>query len=222
MLWLIFACTIPSMIVCWAAAFAVRRWGPRLGLVDRPGHRKIHAEPMPTGGGLAIWLGIVLPLAVGQVLLWGAAEAAGQSATRPPPRFPCPAFIAPHVPGLLHQSGKLWLLLAGGTVLMLLGLADDRRGLDWRLRLGVQTLVAVAMVCLGWRLSLFLDMPWLTGALSVLWIVGLVNSFNMLDNMDGLSAGVAAIAAAMLAAVMLLTPGPTTTSRSCSSPACCW
>ena len=49
-------------------------------------------------------------------------------------------------------------------------------------------------------------MPWLTGALSVLWIVGLVNSFNMLDNMDGLSAGVAAIAAAMLAAMMLLTP----------------
>ena len=42
----------------------------------------------------------------------------------------------------------------------------------------------------------------------MLWIVGLVNSFNMLDNMDGLSAGVAAIAAAMLAAVMLMTPRP--------------
>ena len=66
MFWLILGCTIPSMIVCWAAAFAVRRWGPRLGLVDRPGQRKIHAEPMPTGGGLAIWLGIVLPLAGGR------------------------------------------------------------------------------------------------------------------------------------------------------------
>ena len=43
-----------------------------------------------------------------------------------------------------------------------------------------------------------------------LWIVGLVNSFNMLDNMDGLSAGVAAIAAAMLAAVMLMAPDPET------------
>ena len=206
MLWLIFACTIPSLIVCWAAAFAVRHWGPRWGLVDRPGARKIHAQPMPTGGGLAIWLGVVLPLAIGQVLLWGAASA-GQwhsSATC----APLPGFIAQHVPGLLQQSGKLWLLIGGGTVLMLLGLADDRRGLDWRLRLGVQTLVAVAMVCLGWRLSLFLDMPWLTGALSVIWIVGLVNSFNMLDNMDGLSAGVAAIAAAIFAAVMLLTPRP--------------
>ena len=63
MLWLILGCMIPSMVVCWAAAFAVRRWGPRWGLVDRPGHRKIHATPMPTSGGLAIWLGIVLPLA---------------------------------------------------------------------------------------------------------------------------------------------------------------
>jgi UDP-GlcNAc:undecaprenyl-phosphate/decaprenyl-phosphate GlcNAc-1-phosphate transferase len=196
MLWLILGCTIPSMIVCWAAAFGVRRWGPQFGLVDRPGVRKIHAKPMPTSGGLAIWLGIVLPLLAGQIILWGLSGAA------------VPEFVAPHIPGLLHQSGKLWELLAGGTVLLLLGLADDRRGLDWRLRLAVQTAVAVALVCLGWRLSLFLDMPWLMGALSVLWIVGLVNSFNMLDNMDGLSAGVAAIAAAMFAAVMLLTPRP--------------
>jgi UDP-GlcNAc:undecaprenyl-phosphate GlcNAc-1-phosphate transferase len=91
---------------------------------------------------------------------------------------------------------------------MVVGLVDDRRGLDWRVRLGVQTLVAVVLVLCDWRLSLFIDVPVLTGLLSVLWIVGLINSFNMLDNMDGLSAGVAAIAAAMLAAVMLLAPEP--------------
>ena len=176
--------------------------GPRWGLVDRPGHRKIHSAPMPTSGGLAIWLGIVLPLAVGQAVLWAMPASAANH---------LPAIAADHVPGLLHQSGRLWELLAGGTVLMLLGLADDRRGLDWRLRLGVQTAVAIVLVSLGWRMSLFLDwlnMPWITGILSVVWIVGLVNSFNMLDNMDGLSAGVAAIAAAMLAAMTLLTPRP--------------
>ena len=201
MLWLIFGCTIPSMVICWLAAFGVRRWGPRLGLIDRPGARKIHARPMPTSGGLAIWLGVVLPLLAGQITLWAVAESPALSRL-------LPQFVAPHLPGLLHQSGKLWTLLAGGTVLMLLGLADDRRGLDWRLRITVQTLVAVTLVAAGWRLSLFIDMPWLTATLSVLWIVGLVNSFNMLDNMDGLSAGVAAIAAAILAAVMLLTPRP--------------
>ncbi|NLF09029.1 MAG: undecaprenyl/decaprenyl-phosphate alpha-N-acetylglucosaminyl 1-phosphate transferase [Pirellulaceae bacterium] len=197
---MIAGCIVPSMVVCWAAAGAVRRWGPRWGLVDRPGHRKIHAAPMPTGGGLAIWLGIVLPLLAGRAALW----------LLVPDRtwITLPDFITPHVPGLLHQSGKLWELLAGGTVLMLLGLIDDRRGLDWRTRIAAQTIVATVMVSLGWRMSLFIDAPWLTGIISVLWIVGLINSFNMLDNMDGLSAGVAAIAAAMLAAMMLMTPRP--------------
>ena len=184
MTWFVLGATVPGMIVCWAAAWPVRQRGPRWGLVDRPGERKVHTQPVPTAGGLAIWLGVVLPFAVGPLLL----------------------------PGLVHQSGQLWTLLAGGTALMVLGLADDRWGLDWRIRLGLQTLVAVVLVVMQpqWRLSLFIDVPLLTGTLSVVWIVGLVNSFNMLDNMDGLSAGVAAIAAAMLAAVMLLAPDPVT------------
>jgi len=99
---------------------------------------------------------------------------------------------------------------------MLLGLVDDVRRLDWKIRLAVQVVVAITMVQCGWQLSLFLEfleLPSPVGALivqtlSVLWIVVLVNSFNMLDNMDGLSAGVAAIAAAMLAAVMLVGGDP--------------
>jgi UDP-GlcNAc:undecaprenyl-phosphate GlcNAc-1-phosphate transferase len=90
---------------------------------------------------------------------------------------------------------------------MVLGLVDDARKLDWRFRLAVQVLVAVAVVFgRGWKLTLFLDWPLATALVSVLWIVGLVNSFNFLDNMDGLSAGVAAIAAAILGVVMLLVP----------------
>jgi UDP-GlcNAc:undecaprenyl-phosphate GlcNAc-1-phosphate transferase len=198
------------MVLCWAAAWAVRRWGPQWGLIDRPDERKVHARPTPTGGGLAIWLGIVGSFAAGQLVLWfltdvwfpagGPGAAAGL----------LPELVAIHLPGLAQQSGKLWIILAGGTVMMLLGLVDDRYGLDWKIRLAAQTLVAVVLVRLGWRMSLFVDLPAVTGTLSVVWIVALVNSFNMLDNMDGLSAGVAAIAAAILAAVMLLAPDPVT------------
>lgn len=221
--WLIVGATIPSMVVCWAAAWLVRRYGPRLSLVDRPGGRKIHIVAMPTGGGLAIWLGILVPFALGQLALWILLSSRGEAIAE---AIGLPELIARHLPGLMDQSGKLWILLGGGTVLLLLGLIDDRWGLDWQVRLLVQTLVAVVLVRLGWRLSLFLDVTpsvgtpgtvWivllvelLIDTLSVVWIVGLVNSFNMLDNMDGLSAGVAAIAAAMLAAVMLLTPDPAT------------
>jgi UDP-GlcNAc:undecaprenyl-phosphate GlcNAc-1-phosphate transferase len=92
---------------------------------------------------------------------------------------------------------------------MLLGLADDRWHLGWKLRLGVQFGVAAACVTWqDWRLTAFIDLPLVTWLLSVLWIVALVNSFNMLDNMDGLSAGVATIAAATLAAVLLAGPAP--------------
>src|SRR6185295_15809879 len=96
--------------------------------------------------------------------------------------------------------------------LMLLGLADDHRGLSWQFRLLVEFAVAAACVWLvpNLRLTAFLPFPLVTEALSVLWIVALINAFNMLDNMDGLSAGVAAIAASILAAVMLLSPDPTT------------
>jgi len=207
MIWLILSAILPSMLVTWSAAWLVRAYGPHLGLLDRPGHRKVHSAPMPTSGGLAIWLGVVGPLAAGQLGLWLLLAGNGAAAPFWMPRELW-ATASPHLNGLAEQSGRLWTLLAGGTVLMVLGLLDDRYKLDWRLRLAVQTAVALVLVLCGWRMSLFLDQPIVTGTLSVLWIVGLVNSFNMLDNMDGLSAGVAAIAGSILAAVMLLAPDP--------------
>ena len=61
MIWLIVGATLPGMLIAWATGFLVRRYGPGFGLVDHPGERKVHSKPMPTGGGLAIWLGIVAP-----------------------------------------------------------------------------------------------------------------------------------------------------------------
>ncbi len=212
--WLILAAVIPSACVCWTAAWLVRGLGPRLGLVDRPGTRKIHEKPMPTSGGLAIWLGLVVPLGLGQCLLWmllvGPSVFPAAAAVRSTPlwEFLATKGIVEHFAGLLQQSAKLWLLLGGGGALMFLGLADDLRGLDWRFRLAAQTAVAATMVACGWCVHLPWNVPGLAFAVSVVWIVGLVNSFNMLDNMDGLSAGVAAIAAGILAAAALLTPRP--------------
>jgi UDP-GlcNAc:undecaprenyl-phosphate GlcNAc-1-phosphate transferase len=156
------------------------------------------------GGGLGIWLGVIATFA----LVHGAAFL-GQI-------YPdlAPAFARQHREGLLAKADSLWLLLGAGSVMMVLGLVDDRRGLPWWLRLGVEA--AVAVFCVWWweelRLSLFIELPLLTGSLSVLWILALVNSFNMLDNMDGLSGGVAAISSALLAAVLLTLPDPQTGS----------
>jgi len=196
---------LPSLVVALFATYFVRRYAAAWGLIDQPGARKVHVAPTPRGGGLAIWLGVVGTFAIAQVLLLLADRVPAVSAL-------APDFVQPHLAGIWSQSGKLWILLGAGTVLMFLGLADDRGGLSWQLRLGVELAVAALCVWLvpNLRLTAFLPYPIITGALSVLWIVALINSFNMLDNMDGLSSGVAAIAASMLAAVLILAPDPET------------
>jgi UDP-GlcNAc:undecaprenyl-phosphate GlcNAc-1-phosphate transferase len=182
------------------------RFAERFGLVDQPGRRKIHEKPIPTDGGLAIWSAIVLPLAIGQLILWLLVwdRSNGEKF------FHLPQFIEIHLSGLLQQSKKLWQLLGLGTVLVFLGVWDDIRGLNWKFRIAIQFCVAMAIVALGWRASIFLDMPIITYWLSVFWVVGLINSFNMLDNMDGLSAGVAAICVVFFSLIMLLHPLPAT------------
>jgi UDP-GlcNAc:undecaprenyl-phosphate/decaprenyl-phosphate GlcNAc-1-phosphate transferase len=89
--------------------------------------------------------------------------------------------------------------LVAGFFIVLIGFIDDLRPLPWQLRLGVQALAALVVVVL-WQSSA----SWGVRALSVVWIVGLINAFNMLDNMDALSAGVAWIAAGMLALAQIM------------------
>jgi UDP-GlcNAc:undecaprenyl-phosphate GlcNAc-1-phosphate transferase len=185
------------------ATFVVRANAQRFGLIDLPGERKVHTTPTPRGGGVGIWLGVVGVFATGQLALVLVTKNAQLGAQ-------VPEAFRLHLGGIAAQTPKLWIILGGGTALMLLGLADDRGGLSWQLRLLVEFVVAAVCVWLvpSLRLTAFLDYPVVTGALSALWIVALINSFNMLDNMDGLSAGVAAIAASVLAAIMLMSPNP--------------
>ncbi len=85
-------------------------------------------------------------------------------------------------------------VLAGAAVLALLGLVDDRYDLPWRVKLPVMILVALGLVLTGVRVSFF-DHVLLDSAITVIWIVAITNATNYLDNMDGQSAGMTAIAA---------------------------
>ncbi len=225
MVWFVAGAVLPAFLIALLAGFAVRRLAPRIRLVDVPGGRKAHARVVPLGGGLAIWLGVVGTFALGQAALavWLPADSsptasAGQQQSIARAEKSAAGGLGglgqlarTHAAGLRMRAADLWALLAAATAVMLLGLADDLRSLDWRLRLAVETLLAALIVFgKGWRLTLFVDAPLATGAASVVWIVLLVNSFNMLDNMDGLSAGLGTIAAGLLAAVLLIAPNPVT------------
>jgi UDP-GlcNAc:undecaprenyl-phosphate GlcNAc-1-phosphate transferase len=118
-----------------------------------------------------------------------------------------PAELNAHLPGVLYRSGQLWAIIAAGTLLMIMGLLDDRFGLPWKWRLSVQFLLAIALVVGDIRASVLISHPWVGSIVTVLWIVVLINSLNFLDNMDGLTGGIALIASLLFAVVMLLLTG---------------
>jgi UDP-GlcNAc:undecaprenyl-phosphate GlcNAc-1-phosphate transferase len=86
-------------------------------------------------------------------------------------------------------------ILLGATLVSLFGLADDRWGLHAYLKLGGQLLAGGVLIVGGTQVQLFVQ-PWLNWAFTLLWIVGITNAFNLLDNMDGLSGGIATVVAA--------------------------
>lgn len=196
MIWFVFACLVPAFAISWTTTWVMRLLAPRWGLVDQPAARKVHSTPTPLGGGVAIYLGVVVPL----LLAYGAAYLLGVS---PQDRVFLPVALREHIPGVLYRSGQLWAVIAAGSLLMAMGLLDDRFGLSWRPRLSVQVLLAIALVYSGIRGSLLITAPWVGMVLTVLWMVVLINSLNFLDNMDGLAAGIGLIASLLFAWIML-------------------
>jgi UDP-GlcNAc:undecaprenyl-phosphate GlcNAc-1-phosphate transferase len=90
---------------------------------------------------------------------------------------------------------ELVAILLGATLISLFGLADDHWGLSASAKMAGQILAAVVLVLGGTQVQLFAQ-PWLNWAVTVVWVVGITNALNFLDNMDGLSGGVATVAAA--------------------------
>ena len=182
---LILLLTAVSFAISFAVTAAMKRIAPRVGFVDKPGHRKIHHTPKPLGGGVAIFLGIVVPIIAGLAYV---------NAFPPPDQ----AALARHWSGVQHQT-PLALKVVGAMLLMhLLGLWDDRKALGPMVKLFIQLGVTTALVV--WadlRALTVLDDLGLgivpSVVITVLWIAAITNAFNFLDNMDGLSAGVAAV-----------------------------
>ncbi len=86
--------------------------------------------------------------------------------------------------------------MLGATLVSLFGLADDRWGLHAYLKLGGQLLAGVVLILGGTQVFLFPNHLWLNWAITLFWVVGITNAFNLLDNMDGLSGGTTTVAAA--------------------------
>lgn len=140
-------------------------------ILDQPGEHKTHATPVPYLGGVAIVVSFAIVIAV----------AAGLDSST-------------------LGTDELVKILAIGVGLAIMGLIDDLRKLPAILRLVLEIGAGWLVFALDLGVS-FTGSSTLDAAVTIVWVVGLVNAFNMSDNMDGLSAGLATIAAGSLFAV---------------------
>ena len=95
-------------------------------------------------------------------------------------------------------------IILGGTIVVMLGLIDDFGVLTPWTKLAGQLLAVFVLIKSGIRIEIAAFPEWLDLVLTVFWMVGLINAFNLLDIMDGLSAGVGAVSASCLLVVALL------------------
>ncbi|MCC6231342.1 MAG: undecaprenyl/decaprenyl-phosphate alpha-N-acetylglucosaminyl 1-phosphate transferase [Verrucomicrobiales bacterium] len=169
-----------------------RSWCLRHGHVDDPGARKIHGEPMPLAGGLAVMTGVVVPLLAGALVL-GAASMG----------WVPPGWAAGDLDRLDYGFGarrfQLVAILVGLLGMMFLGWWDDRHELRPLPKFAGQFLIALLVAAAGVRVTLFIPSLAASYVLTVLWIVGVTNALNFLDNMNGLCAGIGAIGAGFFA-----------------------
>jgi len=170
-----------SFLLCIILTPLVRLLATRQGWIAHPAKDRWHQKPTALMGGIAIYLAIALPLFTKADLAPLLEHLGGPSKLVPDPSL----------------SATLWL---GITMIFLLGLIDDFITIKPHTKLVGQILVASITTFLGFRLHWFTSMT-LDTFLSIAWIVGITNAFNLIDNMDGLCAGIGFIAAAYLGGI---------------------
>jgi len=157
----------------------VKKFAFKVGAIDKPNARKVHTRIMPRLGGLAIYVAFV----AGFLLMY------------------------PFLPdGLLnaYDMNLIKGLLVGGTIIVLIGALDDRFELSAKVKL-IGQIAAACVVVFGFGIKInLLNIPfgdtmqpvaeWLAIPLTIFWIVGCTNAINLIDGLDGLAAGVSAIA----------------------------
>lgn len=154
----------------------------RIKAVDYPGVRSVHTQPIPRIGGVAVYLSS-MSVMISVLFLDNRLGQAFQDMRLP-----------------------MITLLCTATLVFLVGLVDDLRGMPARFKFMVELIGACLLYFVGIRIGginfgegLRINFGWLSFPVTLLWIVGVTNAVNMSDGLDGLAAGVAAIACGVIA-----------------------
>lgn len=183
--------TSVSFLISVVSTRLVRGVSLKLDFAAHPRDDRYHSRVVPLGGGVAITAGLLVMVLAGLVLFVLLPEQfLGKYLTDT---------VLVHKEGLAEKVPEILIVSLCVLVLFVTGLWDDIKHLSAGCKLFVQFAVAIAAaVFAGIRVELFIENTAVTSLMSALWIVVIINSFNFLDNMDGLSAGIAVIASCIL------------------------
>lgn len=169
----------------------VRTLGIRFGILDLPGKRKVHQEETPRLGGVAVFLATLLPFLI--FLFFGDFRDGD----------------------VKNAGGALPGLVLGSLIVFGIGIWDDIHRLSPWPKLTAEISAALVAFYFGLRIHLLSnpfglqwDVSWLSGPLTVIWLVGITNALNLADGIDGLAAGIATFAASILFAMTVSSTYP--------------
>lgn len=172
---------VSAVLISFILTPIVIRIARKFGVIDHPDERRVHVTPTPRWGGIAIYLAFMITVVV---------------------------TIAIHRFLKLDDvkfDGQVLGLLFGGTIIAIAGMLDDKYDLSPIIQVAAIVTGASVMVAFGSKIS-YLNVPfthgvflqWLAIPITLIWIFGVTKTVDLMDGLDGLCAGICAIAAATL------------------------
>ncbi len=189
---------VTSIIISLILVPVSMKLAPKVGAIDIPkDDRRMHTKPMSRFGGMAIFVSTTVGLAYVYLFGWADIE----------------YFFAKAMIGYLDQPiNQMGAIIVGGILIYLLGIIDDIKGLQAKVKFAIQLIIASSVYFMGIRIQFLTNHfgsffggnhSFLEGGVSfaftVIWIVGITNTVNLIDGLDGLASGVTAIASICLA-----------------------
>lgn len=166
-----------TMFIALIVTPGIMKLSLKIDATDKPNHRKVHTDPVPTLGGLAIFISFLIGLII-----------------------------------LQPENSYHLSIVVGAFIIILLGFFDDLYNLSPKIKFFVQILAAVLVVYWGGLQVEFINLPFggkiefgiLSSIVTILWIVGVTNAINLIDGLDGLAAGISAIALLTIAGMAMI------------------
>lgn len=182
---------IISLLITVLITPVIKKISESRGFLDKPGERKVHKRPIPLGGGVAVYIGFFLTVLILSAFIFS---------------FTGAKFFSVNLTKTINYMLGLFIC---GTIILIMGLIDDKKVIPAKVKLVFQIGIALILYYFGFSIDyitlpgtkiLYLSKP-ISLALSLLWIVGLTNALNFLDGLDGLLAGITVISCVSFAIV---------------------